>query len=659
MKITYKKQKAKGSASTSLSDQKQKAVLRSYMSYGFTILFLFSYCLVNGQISTREEPVSFKTDIPALKTNEQTLKVLPPLDISKIEKEDKEDEEKGNIPRFGIKHEVSYNLTNCGLWIDLPNGDKIWRLQISCPDATSISLIYDRFWLPEGAKYFIYSNDFKEYLGAFTSINNKGEKEDSSGFSTGLIRSAHVTLEYYAPKDVEDVGIISISQVVHGYRGFGATRGNVPCLNCAYLKLHDNAMCYPEFRNEIDAVVLIVVNGNSVCTGSLVNTTANEIHDRHFILTVEEWTLNANSFEFYWHYEHYACKPNQPSNQPPLISTQGASIVASSKTGNFVLLELHEEPGLAWDVVPYYLGWDRSGAEPTGEKTIIHHPSGDIKKMTSTTDNLFSAQALPHYWETDGLAFGDLCPPIMPHRGSEGAPLLNSNSKLVGFFRQLGRSACGDICCFYAAIFGKFSWAWDNTNAIAPSQRLRDWLDPIGTNPVFLEGRGCQQTIKLWRSFPKPTYHAVQNIISKQTIESGVKVSYKAGTEIVLQDGFHAQPGSNFSASIEELDCGGTDLKAPAPPGGGQNQDKLGINELANTFQLFPNPATHEITLKGEGITQVEIYDVTGRKLSSHHLIPSSYQQTLNVSHLVSGVYLVKIFAANNQIVTKRLVIIE
>jgi hypothetical protein len=84
----------------------------------------------------------------------------------------------------------------------------------------------------------------------------------------------------------------------------------------------------------------------------------------------------------------------------------------------------------------------------------------------------------------------------------------------------------------------------------------------------------------------------------------------------------------------------------------------VGINEIpTNAFQLFPNPATNEVTIIGIGLTQVEIYDVAGRKLSSNHLSSSSSHQTINVSHLTSGVYLVKMFTENNQTVTKRLII--
>ena len=65
-------------------------------------LGLFLLCLqANAQISTRGEPVSFKENVPTLRTGETTQIILPSLDIEKIQQEDKENEANGIPPRFG------------------------------------------------------------------------------------------------------------------------------------------------------------------------------------------------------------------------------------------------------------------------------------------------------------------------------------------------------------------------------------------------------------------------------------------------------------------------------------------------------------------------------------------------------------------------------
>lgn len=153
----------------------------------FIAVILLLPFVIYGQISTQEEPVSFKTNIPALRTSERTVKSFASLDMKIIEQEDIEDESNGRPPRFGYRHEVNYNLDNSGEWTDLPDGNKVWRLVISCPGALSINLLYDKFWIPDGAKFFVYSTDRKHSIGAFTSVNNNGDRENIQGFATGLV----------------------------------------------------------------------------------------------------------------------------------------------------------------------------------------------------------------------------------------------------------------------------------------------------------------------------------------------------------------------------------------------------------------------------------------------------------------------------------------
>jgi len=182
-------------------------------------IFLLFFCyFIHGQISTKEEPISFRTNLPELQQSEKTVKSFASLDMKKIEQEDIEDEANGIPPRFGYKYAVNYNLDNSGEWTILSNGDKLWRLVISCQDALSINLLYDKFWIPEGAKFFIYSNDRRHSIGAFTSANNNGGRDDIQGFATGLVYGNRVTLEYYLPKELKETGVISIAYVVHGYR---------------------------------------------------------------------------------------------------------------------------------------------------------------------------------------------------------------------------------------------------------------------------------------------------------------------------------------------------------------------------------------------------------------------------------------------------------
>jgi len=637
------------------------------------LLFLtvtFSY----GQVSTWEEPVSLSREIPAMKKNENTQKIMPFLDMLKIEQEDAEDNLNGVPPRFGFPHETNFTLENSGEWIELPDGDKIWRLQIYCPYATSINLLYDHFWLPEGAKFFIYNNDYKEQLGAFTSKNNKGKKEEMRGFATGLIFGDNITLEYYLPKEVEDMGIISVSHVVHGYRFFTMQEDLGRGFGDSWSK-HININC-PKgaaWQKEKNAVVLILIDGVRQCTGSLVNTTANENNVSHYILTAAHCLsntgytgslpLNLDTWSFLWHYEAPEC--TNPTVEPPRISTVGATAVAKHGgflTIDFALLKLNDDPAEQWNVMPYYLGWDRSPNQTSGSG--IHHPMGDIKKIF--TNYSFDT----NYNDSQVWRFSSTSEKLL-EGGSSGSPFLNSNKKLIAHHTGIGGPITvypggGQYWYFY---FGKFCTAWNGViSKPGPTNRLKDWLDPIDTNVMVLNGRGeCQKNI--WLSLPISTtttknYHAVHKIISKQVISNDAKTTYKAGTEIQLLPGFHAKSGTTFHAKIEtKAGCASTSSMTFSPEGEEQNIDFAmkntnSRNQTPHKVNISPNPNSGAFQME----TNFPISDIAHLKVMNLLGIPVYETQSLasneiQLQHSGSGLYFVVMMLKNGTVLTQKMML--
>jgi hypothetical protein len=79
----------------------------------------------------------------------------------------------------------------------------------------------------------------------------------------------------------------------------------------------------------------------------------------------------------------------------------------------------------------------------------------------------------------------------------------------------------------------------------------------------------------------------------------------------------------------------------------GQGVDDL---DQIGDFKVYPNPATNELTIDNgvlnliqETIDNVVIFDIYGRAISSYHLISSSSNYHINIAHLSSGVYFIKI----------------
>ena len=87
------------------------------------------------------------------------------------------------------------------------------------------------------------------------------------------------------------------------------------------------------------------------------------------------------------------------------------------------------------------------------------------------------------------------------------------------------------------------------------------------------------------------------------------------------------------------------------------NRNGVGVVETHNcaSLRVYPNPTTGELTITNYElrITSIEIFDIYGRNLSSHHLITSSSNHLINIAHFPAGVYFVKASTEVGEVVKK------
>lgn len=457
-------------------------------------LYIILFAILIGtctfaQLSTNEKPLCIdmrehNKSLPAVK--------MPELDVQQIVKEDEADEANGVPPRFGYPHEVNYNLNNSGVWKELPNGDKIWQLRIICPDALSINILYDKFWIPEGGKLFIYSTDGKHSIGAFTSKNNKGDNINVRGFATGLVFGDDIIIEYFQPNDVTPNAIISIKSVIHGYKYIRLNnRGIGDSGDC---EVNVNCTEGSDWKQEKNAVALIVMGGTRLCTGSLINTT--NLSQEPFLLTADhcvsamykdsEMDNVLDEFTFYWNFESPGCNT---ISLPSYATTIGGTLLANCDYSDFALIKLEEDPQNTTSQPLFYSGWDKSGVAGNAG-VCIHHPRGDIKKISMVQGTPFSARYLntqqitnaSHwcvYWNPSMNGWGVTEP------GSSGSALFNSNRKIIGQLHG-GYSSCADY--YEPDWYGKFSDSWVGYNTTNIHRRLNCWLDSLGVNCNTMDG---------------------------------------------------------------------------------------------------------------------------------------------------------------------------
>ena len=275
--------------------------------------------------------------------------------------------------RFGYNHAVDLDLSNSGTWTTLGNGDRIWRLALRCPDALSVNFEFHEYVVPSGAKVFVL-NEASEFIGGLTAQSNPGYEQ----LGVGQMSGERTIIEYQEPAHLTGLGRLKIGQVTHGYRDvLGFDRGFNDSGAC-----NNNVIC-PEgdnWRDQIRSTAMITVNGNGVCTGTLLNN-CDEDGTPYFLTANHCLSGSTPNWVFRFNYDSPTCSPS--TNGPSTQTVSGSNLLANSATSDVALLQLNSTPPASYQV--YYSGWDNSGIAPTSS-VGIHHPRGDVKKISFDND---------------------------------------------------------------------------------------------------------------------------------------------------------------------------------------------------------------------------------------------------------------------------------
>jgi hypothetical protein len=446
--------------------------MRNHFQDGKLSAFVIFFLLFNldffAQISAGGNPISFM--MKGL-SNVQTVTMYK-FDVNKLLLEDSLDALSKEIPfRFGKSFNVNLNLENSGVWDELPSGDRIWRLRISSPGAYSINLIYNDYWLPEGAKLYLYNDDRSHIIGAFTNANNK----ETGKFATRPVIGDAVILEYFEPANVNYQGHINVSSVIHAYKDIfnilkqkdfgssGSCNNNVNCPEGA------------DWQNEKRAVAMVLLAGGTRwCSGALVNNVNVDL--KQYFLTADHCLGASDTWIFMFNYESPTCdNVDGPTN----FTVQGSTLLANNEDSDFALVEITEPIPTSYEV--HWAGWSNIDV-PSTHSTGIHHPAGDVKKISFDYDPSISSKYLDNQGITDSHWKIEQWDDGTTEGGSSGSPLFDQNHRIIGQLHG-GWASCTSLTADY---YGKFAMSWDRGET--PETRLKDWLDPNDTGVQTLDG---------------------------------------------------------------------------------------------------------------------------------------------------------------------------
>ncbi|MFB6272616.1 MAG: fibronectin type III domain-containing protein [Salinibacter sp.] len=380
--------------------------------------------------------------------------VLPQVDEAALRAEDRETQGQVGPHRYGTVVKTQFTPERYGTWERLPSGNWLWRLRIQSQGATSLSVVFTAFGLPEGATLFVHGSKGDLVRGPYT------HRDATNGqHRTPLVFGDEVTIEMEVPRSRRPNVNLTIGKVVHGYRSFQPSPTAKKGSKSASCHLDVTCDQADPWRKQARSVALVSYEkgGSSfVCSGSLLNNTSED--QTPYFLTAEHCVNTprvANTMVFIWNFQSPSCRPpgsvesgnfigysrvDQTSSGAILRARYGNTHRGEGISGksDLALVEIDDHIPLHYNV--YFNGWARLNSPPF-KNVSIHHPQGHGKRISFDNDRSAitgwgefpqaSSETTHWYlsdWET-GIIEG----------GSSGGPLFSANHRVVGVLSGASR----------------------------------------------------------------------------------------------------------------------------------------------------------------------------------------------------------------------------
>ncbi len=357
-------------------------------------------------------------------------------------------------------------------------GDTLfYSLDIVSKGAYSLNLIFEDVNVDSQSYLSIMgidSVDFRKYLAS--------EMNQTGVLPTSIVSGDRITIQFVEPVDCANKSSWKITQVAHDYTGVFMKGGDLKAGKASSCNVDVNCSVGADWQLEKRAVCKLVVQGTTLCTGTLVNNTSKD--NTPYVLTANHCISNATKAlrtVFYFDYENERCGE---ASDIRTKSLSGSTLIATAPDGkvDFSLVQMNQVPPKAFN--PYYAGWTLSENSVDKQTVCIHHPKGDVKKIS--IDNArpvsvtFKSKVMTYATEAHlKISKWDVG---TTEGGSSGSSLFDDDHLIIGTLSG-GEATCDNPVNDF---FSKFSKAWDSYEA--STAKLKPWLDPLNLGSSKCQG---------------------------------------------------------------------------------------------------------------------------------------------------------------------------
>ncbi len=427
------------------------------------ILLLYMGSL-NGQSSLINNSIDLRSDVRSLwqKSNSSipsNFIALPILDTKKGDI---------NLPLLGSQ-------------------DDGYKADVILGDGAEVYLVLNQLKLKPGETLVVSSDQNLWQHEVYTHADNKKSGQMMVGPYIG-----DVTLSFFSIQKPQ----VTLQQVYanpinvgHMALGFDASfecHLNINCEEGAELS---------DVKRSVMRIRMVAEEGVALCTGTLMNNTSGD--RTPYVLTAFHCLVPPDAtitplFDLFWfdfNYESFSCA--NPEEEPFPFQIQGAELLAEWEDTDMMLLRITQDIPLEANV--FYAGWDRRLDYEPDTTYLIHHPVGDIKKVSLDVDkalihdrrigwnNGSNSPEFSHYInDFDATTY---------EPGSSGAAIFDSEGSVLGQLH--GGPLSDEFCSIGIGYSGRLSVSWDT--GVDEGDRLRDWLDPINEGVMSMGGLDQKQ----------------------------------------------------------------------------------------------------------------------------------------------------------------------
>lgn len=298
-----------------------------------------------------------------------------------------------------------------------------------------------------------------------------------------------------------------------------------------------------------------------------------------------------------------------------------------------------------------------TGSCAINSSSITINPSGGQAPYTAVWSNNYIGLF------QDSLAIGNYAIQITDAHGcvldttidvSTSSPtVINANQTNVSCF-GLGNGAI-DVNIVQGT--PGYTYAWDNG---ATSQDLAD-LSPGTYRLTLTDGNGCITDVSYSISQPNDLVASVSTSPANNTNNGAIDLNVTGGTPAytyLWSNNETTEDLSNLSPGIYTVTVIDANGCQAATAGEVFSENTNTVSELENNdWTIFPNPSNNDATIKWNNnkVDEIFITDTNGKLISKKSVLDVNEFQ---VENLESGIYFVNLYIQNEQIASKKLIVL-